>query len=1208
MFLIGFSGTAFIANSQIPQLSPVAATIWDAYFPDGAHRATSDRLFPVIPTIGYNTNATSQSFYFDTDVALYAPGIAELHTRGIKYYMFLEFTVLEVSIDSLMAHDPLIPSKDFGACVGLDSSYGGLSFNRPDYRNFVIRCVKRGIDAGADGIQFDMAGSQFEASFDPDDVVAFREYMKENYDPSVWEAEGVGDIDTLDYRHWLYNDLGYSEFPVTFDESPTDPPLKKEWILFKLHQIQESWQIFSDSMKGYAMSQYGREFTIIGNNGALGLFGQHGLRTMGDVCGEYFGYSDDYPRRGFTYPNHKLSHAIGKRHLIWSLPWNDGDEGEGCNCQNVEFDLHMMAESFASGGLSEFAGEAVERDDHAKYFYMVQRQRDLFNAMNPYGEVGVILAMPTTALAWGMIDQCQGAQRLMQDIGRSYEVVIAGTDLGWPDELALEQLTKYKVVVLHEAIKLTDNQVDVFLNYTNQGGKLLVFGTGLCPGITGGLDELGNTRTNPTWESFVTGSTRISDYGSGKIIFIKEEDDAPDGYCKTYWRYRGTNETDKETIAANILSTVRTFVDSLLEEENVRVTIPENVQIFRSQDTITKTMLYHLVNADVDSLTRLHKTVTNKIVQIALMDQLADDDSVAVTTYNPDDPEGTFLGNFKVEDGRAQITVSELFIWRMYKIEEKKSASPIRISNLRTTNAFYTYRLKSHTSPHFAWHIETGVQQQYQFQIWDNATFYGSPVYESGWIASSDTVFNYPDTNLEDGKTYIAMVRIKNASDDTSGWTETSFHVNYPPYAPNHLYGISAAIEPSANPVFWWAEARDYEGDSVKYFWQLYTDSIYDNFSDSTNLYFIHSSPYSYHVPALGDGVFDTLQPNIEVDNFGFWWKVFSCDGLDTSARSRWARFTWDHIDNPPKAFGLISPANNASITGAPMNYTFNWENNGDMDPNKTLKSWDLIISEKSNFSPSVSYNTNTIPKTVNPFPISGHKIIYWKVKAIDQSDNERYSNETRKAYIDNGTTNTAPTKPVLTEPCNGCSADSSTYLRWQLSTDPQGDTVYYRLEIDSATGFTSAFITMDDICDMSGPYVDIKLNTLQNYNLLKQGKTYYWRVRANDRYANGTTLYSDVFSFVFDPTVGIDNISDNNLIAVYPNPVSSISILDLTEIDETDLTVTVYNSTGQSVMKTSELKNKQLIIDKKQYSCGTYSYEVYSKYKIIGKGRFVVE
>ncbi|MFA6924054.1 MAG: T9SS type A sorting domain-containing protein [Bacteroidales bacterium] len=1209
LFIAQFA-IVFVSNSQVPTLSPQAATIWDAYFPKGSYRANSDRLFPVIPTIGYNAVATSYSFYYDTEVAQLAPGIAELHARGMKYYMFLEFSVLETTVDSLMKTDPLITDSCFGACIGFDSSVacGGKSFNRPAYRDFVARCVKRGIDAGADGIQFDMAGAEFIDSFDPDDLAAFRTYMIANYSSTVWTSEGITDMTTLDYRKWLRDVKGITTFTCSFDDGTSDPPLSKYWLLFKLHQIQQSWKSFSDTVKNYAMSKYGREFRIIGNNSSFGKGGQHGLLTMGDVCGEYFGYGASYPLMGTTTTIHKLMQSIGKRHLIWSIPSDDNE----CNCENEEFDVHMVAESFASGGMAEFAGKEYERDAYAKYFYLIQRQRDLLNKMNPVGEIGVILAMPTTVCAWGMTDPNLGVQLLMQDIGRSYEVVNAGSNLGWPDSLKLSQLIKYKMVVLHEAIKLTNNQVSVLLSYVNQGGKLMVFGTELSPGYTGAQDESGNTRSNITWYNLVNGVTRISNYGSGKFILVREDADASDGYGKTYFRYRNCGDAPKETIAANILSKVRRYADSVLTKENIRFTLPQKVMIFRSQDTVTKTMLYHLINGDVSLTTRLHNTLTNKIVKLALEDNLKTKDSVCVTIFNPDNPEGILLGNLKVDTGRVKITVPDLFIWDMIKITEKSSPAAIAVKNLNVTNAVSTYRLKNNGKPYFTWHIERGTQQKYQLQLWNNSTWYGTPTFESGWIASTDTFYNYTGTNLTNGMSYITRVRIKNSSNDTSDWTMKTFHINQKPTSPSHNYGISAVIETRANVPFWFSEGTDPEGDSLNYFWQLYTDSIYDNYTDSTNLDFLYSSPYSWHRPELGhDGVDDTLKATINVDNFGFWWKVFSFDGLDTSVASRWARFTWDHIDDPPKTFGLISPANGSSLntSGAPMNMNFMWQNNGDMDPNQTLKNWDLMMSEKPDFS-SANYtytNVTSLPKNTSPFPYTGHKIIYWKVKAYDKTVNYKMSNQIWKLYIDNGS-NTAPAKPVLVNPCNGCSADTSTFLNWQFSTDTQGDTIFYRLEVDSMPGITGPFIIVDNIFDVTSPNVEKKLKSQPNFNLIKNGRTYYWRVRASDRYINGISQWSNVWSFVFDNTVGISEQKNNNLSLVYPNPVGNISVLDLSKTNKTGLTLTIYSSLGQEVVKTNNFKNNKFYIINNNYSPGIYTYKVYCKDEYIGNGKFVVK
>lgn len=1187
------------------KLQPEAATIWDAYFPDGGHRANSDRLFPVIPTIGYNSEASSQSFYFDTDVDLYKDGIATLHARGMKYYMFLELYWLEVGVDTLLATDPLITDPDFGAVVNLDGSVNNTqrSINRPAYRDFFIRCIKRGIDAGSDGIQIDMAGEMFIQSFDPDDEAAFVSYLKANHPSSVWTSQGIGNIDTLHYRNWLFNVKGFGSFPETFDLGAGDPPLAKYWLLFKIDQIQKSWKIISDSAKNYAQTKYNREFTIIGNNAYFGRLSQHGIATMGDVCGEYFEYTNRYPLKGTTTTLHKSLQAFGKRNLVWSVPWNDGE----CNCKNWEFDLHMMAESFASGGLAQFGGEKEERDKYAQYFNLVQTQRELLNSVSPKGEVGVILAMPTTVCAWGIMDPHYGAQLLMQDLGRSYEVVIGGTNLGWADTLKLSHLTKFEVVVLHEAISLTNNQITVLLDYVNQGGKLIVFGTGFAPGFTGAQDENGVNRNNSTWEALVTGSSRVSNYGSGKLALIREDGDAPDGFCRMYYRNVNSGDTAKETIAGNIINTVRTVINSLLAEENIRIDLPEKVTIFRSEDSNTNTMLYHLVSRDVDLTTRLHKTLLNKTVTFDLMSALSLSDSVHITIYNPENPEGIDLGNAVVSAGKVTVTIPSLFIWDMIKINAKESNKNAVVSGLRITNAQKIYKLSYNQKPEFAWTDVSNNQDEYQLQIWDNALFYGSPVYDSNWINSADTSYVYTQNNLLESLTYIARVRIKNASGDISDYSTTSFHINKRPTVPDHFYGISAVIETSANPAFWWSEAQDMEGDSLKYFWQLYTDNVYNNFTDSLALDSLYTSGYSVHIPGGNDGVNDTLKTAIPVDNYGFWWKVYAYDGIDASLPSRWARFTWDHIDDAPKAFDLINPANDANVKTNGVMVSFSWQNNGDTDPNSNgLNNFDLLLSESIDFSSGVQTFSCNPPRNFNPMPISGHKIIYWKVKANDKTGNSIWSNQTRRLFIDDGT-NTAPSVPTLLSPAIGANADEDTNLKWQLSTDTQSDSIFYTLQIATNATFTSPIITQNDIIDNSAPDASISISGLLNKELLTPGITYYWRVRALDRYLNGTSAWSSPRNFVYATTVKVEEITNTYSYLIYPNPVKDLSslVVPVNLIQKGD--VFIFNSQSKLVLKIP-IKSDKITIERKAFKTGVYFYEIVSDKGVVANGKFIVE
>lgn len=1196
---------SFLVNSSslASSLQPEAATIWDAYFPDGGHRANSDRLFPVIPTIGYSSEAPSYSFYFDREVDLLKPGIDVLHERGIKYYMFLEFAVLEVEVDSILASDPSLSGPDFGKVYNFDGTVGhDRSINRPEYRDFFLRCIKRGIDAGADGIQIDMAGGEFLDSFDPDDVAAFNVYLKNNYPATLWTSEGIANIDTLDYRKWLYNYKGITEFPITFD--PNSPvPFARHWLLFKIQRIQDSWKALSDSAKAYAMNNYGREFTIIGNNYAFGKMGQHGMQTMGDVCGEYFGYTTRYPLKGTTTTRHKALQAIGKRNLIWSTPSPDVE----CLCNHVEFDQHMVAESFASGGLAQFAGERNERDGYAKYFNLVQTQRELLNSVWPKGEIGVILAMPTTVCAWGTIEPHEGAQLLMQDLGRSYEVIVFGTNLGWPDTIEVNDLTKYKMLVLHEAIFLTDHQVSVLLDYVNQGGKLMVFGTGLAPGWTGGQDENGQDRNNPTWQALVNGETRITNYGAGKVAYIKEITDPNDGNCRIYYRYVNTGDAAKETIAADIINTVRIYTDSLVSKENIRVDLSDKVTIFRSEDQNNHDMLYHLVSHDVDTITRLHNTLINKTVELKLSEGLKNTDSVFVTLFSPDDPEGTELGNLAVDSERVSITVPSLFIWDMIKITGKQTGTPIKVRSLNITNAINDYILPYNGFPSFGWQDVSNKQQQYQLQLWSNALCYGTAFWDTGWITSADTTLAYSGPALTEGRSYFTRLRIKSAENDTSEWINTTFHLNKRPDAPTHLYGISAVIETTPNVPFWWAEARDMEGDTLKYFFELYTDSVSNNFSDSINLYPVYTSGYSMHKYDGLDGVTDTIDTNIDVDNYGFWWRVYSYDGINNSDPSRWARFTWDHMDDAPRSFNLISPVNKASIRNSMQLVSFNWETNGDPDPNSTnIADYDVLISESADFTTGVQTFTCTPALNFNPFITTGHKIMYWKVLAKDNTGPTRWSNQTWMLYADDGT-NTAPTKPILSFPAIGASVDSTSYLKWQLSTDTQLDSIFYTIQIDPNSAFTSPIVVKTGIFDTTPSDVQIRISDLPNYTALVQGTTYYWRVQAKDNYINGVSTFSNPRNFVYNNTVDAQENSIPVYYYVYPNPVVSSSVLQLSNELINNGVIEIWNAQGTTMCK-SDIKTEKILINKNDYKAGVFFYRISDRDGNQYTGKFIVE
>jgi len=115
-------------------------------------------------------------------------------------------------------------------------------------------------------------------------------------------------------------------------------------------------------------------------------------------------------------------------------------------------------------------------------------------------------------------------------------------------------------------------------------------------------------------------------------------------------------------------------------------------------------------------------------------------------------------------------------------------------------------------------------------------------------------------------------------------------------------------------------------------------------------------------------------------------------------------------------------------------------------------------------------------------------------------------------------TPNTAPTVPVLTAPTDGTlTNDNTPYLKWNASTDTEGNSLNYGFEISTASDFSSTALTGGT----AGTAFQVA-----DANALLDG-TYYWRIRANDGFVSSE--WSNVWSFTIDTIAPVITILSDN-------------------------------------------------------------------------------
>jgi hypothetical protein len=153
---------------------------------------------------------------------------------------------------------------------------------------------------------------------------------------------------------------------------------------------------------------------------------------------------------------------------------------------------------------------------------------------------------------------------------------------------------------------------------------------------------------------------------------------------------------------------------------------------------------------------------------------------------------------------------------------------------------------------------------------------------------------------------------------------------------------------------------------------------------------------------------------------------------------------------------------------------------------------------------------------------------------------------------------NTAPTVPTLSAPANNSLCiDNAVNFQWNASTDAEGGTITYEIQISKNTLFSQIVHTLT--------------STTANKSItLEKGIAYYWRVKATDN-KNLASNYSATFS-LYTEGVGVKNHLPFSPVLVSPalNSVQTATTINLqwtaSDVDTSDsLTYDVYFGTASS-------------------------------------------
>ncbi len=590
--------------------------------------------------------------YFPEDVEIYKPLIEDLHAQGIKYMIYRNFyMVTDVNYTYLCEYYPGFNASNAGF-IDLDGNpyivdydpYGTPIFrastNRPYWQSFLINSTKLAIDAGVDAVVFDVGFGHYppnELNFDPDSIKDFREYLAEKYTSEELASKfNISDISTFDFGQYL-RDLGYNASSLR--EALTQGTslgyyadlLWSEWCEFHLKVLVEFYKRLYTEVKEYAQSK-GRDFYVFSNI-YHGLDPQYNIlyliNYVDGIYAEIFFDDLQYPNRT-PATVYKVAYSLGKHYIPMTSPSNDSEL----------YPLYI-AELFACGSWTGGAG------NYTPYFLFVNSHPELFSKEQD-GEIGLVYSLASSE----NYSSFEGAFYLLSDTQRSFDVIVFGDNKWFNESLTLNDLLKYRAILLPNTGYLTDEQVELLLNYAEQGGILIGIGSVGTRNETG---EIVNSETRTTFISLFNGS--IVSYGSGTVIS---------------W----TSDIALQYLLQRNTTLLEEFENRLSEvfSPEIITSFTHNTTIFQYWDPESNAMIFHFLNREYDSKNDVITPQHDVSFKFTLRPEL-DGLPLEIRFYSPNDYfEGIELTYSSDPNGYVEVTIPKVHIWGILRVEAKKKA------------------------------------------------------------------------------------------------------------------------------------------------------------------------------------------------------------------------------------------------------------------------------------------------------------------------------------------------------------------------------------------------------------------------------------------------------------------------------------------------------------------------------------------------------
>jgi len=516
----------------------------------------------------FPTSGTTWGFEFNLEncPTCLTGAVDYFHQQNELYMSAMQFTPSQQTAVTATEHGCLNLNGDVifqDENATSESRAFAFNLHHPGLPDIILGSLEGVIDAGADGLTIDgynpnVQGFQLGGCFDEYTNSYFRDYLAAKFTNQQLQSRfSINDIANFDYKQWIQDnnrENDWNAFPYT--------DLGAEFFIAEWIYARGFLQEFINHGKQYALANTGRDFSVTENN-AGSFWISTDIEDLVSSETFYFQlgglYFTDYASTNIKISKEFNSAVAFLPEVCTSTILNGEEVFLDIPVQNQNLLKYIFADIYSVGGWASIQNSVIPRlqtcgsggisyypaeqwidisTSQASYFSFILSHRYLFEGLTTSAKLGLVFSMPSdinrhinysdSNIDTVYRDSHDGFSKILQESNIQYDSVVFGDSRFSSFNTDLEEMSNYEVLLVPRVYAATDAQVQLLLNYIENGGTVLKYGDF---GITDEHESLVSRSEILPWANpgtYTSGTGKLisfaDDVGSNYSIFYLDSD------------------------------------------------------------------------------------------------------------------------------------------------------------------------------------------------------------------------------------------------------------------------------------------------------------------------------------------------------------------------------------------------------------------------------------------------------------------------------------------------------------------------------------------------------------------------------------------------------------------------------------------------------------------------------------------------------------